>query len=187
MADFLPALTIKAKDFATELTSYNVIAKNLKGEASISNEHVDNNLAVRNILGDRGVKPETLPRAEDLAINSNLLETYWKIGQYIVELEQKDVEIAAYSKKSIDALAKHLFHMYGKVFSKHTLVYMRLLYKYYPKSETLSRQLSWSHYLELLKIENPLERLFYEKKCIQENWIVRELKQQIPICYKKLN
>jgi DNA-damage-inducible protein D len=65
LADFLPTLTIKAKDFATELTSHNVIDKDLRGEAAISREHVDNNAAVRNILKERGVRPESLPPAED--------------------------------------------------------------------------------------------------------------------------
>lgn len=66
LADFLPTLTIKAKDFATELTSHNVIEKNLHGENSISTEHVDNNKAVRKILQQRGVKPECLPALEDV-------------------------------------------------------------------------------------------------------------------------
>ncbi len=66
LADFLPTLTIKAKDFATELTSHNVIEKNLHGEHSISTEHVDNNKAVRKILQQRGVKPESLPASEDV-------------------------------------------------------------------------------------------------------------------------
>ena len=66
LADFLPTLTIKAKDFATELTSHNVTEKDLKGEAPISREHVDNNLAVRKILRERGVKPEQLPPSEDI-------------------------------------------------------------------------------------------------------------------------
>jgi DNA-damage-inducible protein D len=66
LADFLPTLTIKAKDFATELTSHNVTDKDLKGELQISHEHVDNNLAVRKMLQERGVKPETLPAAEDV-------------------------------------------------------------------------------------------------------------------------
>lgn len=66
LADFLPTLTIKAKDFATELTSHNVVEKNLRGETSISKEHTDNNLAVREMLKKRGVKPETLPPAEDI-------------------------------------------------------------------------------------------------------------------------
>jgi len=67
LADFLPTLTIKAKDFATELTSHNVVEKELKGEPQISKEHIDNNIAVREMLKQRGVKPEALPAAEDLA------------------------------------------------------------------------------------------------------------------------
>ncbi|MBO9617718.1 MAG: DNA damage-inducible protein D [Niabella sp.] len=67
LADFLPTLTIKAKDFATELTSHNVVEKDLKGSQQISKEHVDNNKAVRDMLNERGVQPETLPPAEDIA------------------------------------------------------------------------------------------------------------------------
>lgn len=66
LADFLPTLTIKAKDFANELTSHNVIEKDLNKQAQISKEHIDNNKAVRDILIQRGVKPETLPAAEDV-------------------------------------------------------------------------------------------------------------------------
>lgn len=75
LADFLPTLTIKAKDFATELTSHNVIEKDLQGERSISQEHVDNNKAVRKILHERGVKPEKLPPAEDAAKLKRKLES----------------------------------------------------------------------------------------------------------------
>jgi DNA-damage-inducible protein D len=67
LADFLPTLTILAKGFATELTSHNVVEKDLKGERAISGEHVDNNRAVRRILQQRGVKPEELPASEDVA------------------------------------------------------------------------------------------------------------------------
>ncbi|MCX6225095.1 MAG: DNA damage-inducible protein D [Bacteroidia bacterium] len=66
LADFLPTLTIKAKDFATELTSHNLVEKDLSGDQPITREHIDNNLAVRNILIERGVKPEDLPPAEDV-------------------------------------------------------------------------------------------------------------------------
>jgi len=66
LADFLPTLTIKAKDFANELTSHNVIEKDLTKQTQISQEHVDNNKAVRNILLQRGVKPEALPPADDV-------------------------------------------------------------------------------------------------------------------------
>ena len=66
LADFLPTLTIKAKDFATELTSHNVVDKNLKGETQISKEHIDNNIAVRKMLKERGVLPESLPALVDI-------------------------------------------------------------------------------------------------------------------------
>lgn len=66
LADFLPTLLIKAKDFATELTSHNVTDKDLSGDKRIAKEHVDNNTEVRNILLRRGVKPESLPPAEDV-------------------------------------------------------------------------------------------------------------------------
>ena len=74
LADFLPTLTIKAKDFATELTSHNVIEKDLNGESAISEEHVENNRAVRKMLIERGVKPESLPPAEDVKKTQRKLE-----------------------------------------------------------------------------------------------------------------
>jgi len=66
LADFLPTISIKAKDFAAEMTSVNVQSKNLKGEASITREHVGNNAAVRKMLTERGIIPENLPPAEDV-------------------------------------------------------------------------------------------------------------------------
>ena len=75
LADFLPTLTIKAKDFATELTSHNVIDKDLKGDGQITKEHIDNNLAVRKMLQDRGVKPEQLPPSEDIKKIERRLES----------------------------------------------------------------------------------------------------------------
>jgi DNA-damage-inducible protein D len=66
LADFLPTLTIKAKDFAAELTNHNVVDKDLHGQSDIQQEHVDNNLAVRKMLHERGVMPEHLPPAEDV-------------------------------------------------------------------------------------------------------------------------
>lgn len=66
LADFLPTLTIAAKSLATEMTNYNVTEKDIYGENRITNEHIDNNLSVRNMLGKRGIKPENLKPAEDL-------------------------------------------------------------------------------------------------------------------------
>ena len=66
LADFLPTISIKAKDFAAEMTSVNVQTKDLQGEASITKEHVENNTAVRKMLTERGIIPENLPPAEDV-------------------------------------------------------------------------------------------------------------------------
>ena len=66
LADFLPTLTIAAKNLATEMTNYNVTEKDMYGEEDITDEHVDNNLSVRNMLNKRGIKPENLKPAEDL-------------------------------------------------------------------------------------------------------------------------
>jgi len=66
LADFLPTISIKAKDFAAEMTSVNVQNKDLQGEAAITKEHVDNNAAVRKMLAERGIIPENLPPAEDV-------------------------------------------------------------------------------------------------------------------------
>ncbi len=66
LADFLPTLSIAAKNLATEMTNYNVEEKDLRGESAITNEHVQNNQSVRDMLGERGIKPENLPAAEDI-------------------------------------------------------------------------------------------------------------------------
>ena len=66
LADFLPTLTIAAKNLATEMTNYNVESKKLYGESDITGEHVQNNTEIRKMLGERGIKPEELPAAEDI-------------------------------------------------------------------------------------------------------------------------
>ena len=88
LADFLPTLTIKAKDFATELTSHNVVEKDLQGNTAISNEHVDNNLAVRKMLKERGVQPEQLPPAEDVKKVQRKLESEEKKANKSLKKQQ---------------------------------------------------------------------------------------------------
>ena len=66
VADFLPTISIKAKDLAAEMTGLNVQSKDLKGQSKIEKEHIDNNLAVRDMLTKRGIIPENLPAAEDV-------------------------------------------------------------------------------------------------------------------------
>lgn len=91
LADFLPTLTIKAKDFATELTSHNVVDKDLKRDNQITKEHIENNLAVRKILNDRGVKPEQLPRSDDVKKVERKLETEEKnILKEVKKIQEKN-------------------------------------------------------------------------------------------------
>ena len=78
LADFLPTISIKAKDFAAEMTSVNVQTKDLHGEGSITQEHIDNNAAVRKMLVERGIIPENLPAAEDVKKVERRLESEQK-------------------------------------------------------------------------------------------------------------
>ena len=113
-----------------------------------------------------------------LAVNSNMVETYWKIGQYIVEFEQGGNAKAQYGKGLLENLSKDLAVAHGKGFSRSNLNYMRLFYQLYPICATASHKLGWSQICELTKISDPLERSFYEKQTVIENWNVRELQRQ---------
>lgn len=114
-----------------------------------------------------------------LSVNTQLLEANWMTGRYIVEFEQGGNVKAKYGDKLLANLSKDLTRLKGKGFSRSNLVYMRKLYLTFPKSETLSHQLTWSHYFELLKCDDSMEMQFYMKECAKEGWTVRELKRQI--------
>ncbi len=112
------------------------------------------------------------------AVNIQMLNAYWSIGRNIVEFEQEGKQKATYGKQLLENLSKDLNLKYGKGFSRSNLHYMRLFYIKYPICETLSHKLTWSHYFELLKLEDDLARTFYQKQSELENWTVRELKRQ---------
>ncbi len=112
-------------------------------------------------------------------VNTELLNTYWKIGRIIVEHEQDSEERAAYGKRLLDELSKELTQEFGRGFSVSNLQFMRRFYQEYPIQQTLSVKLSWSHYCELLIISDLQKRSFYEKEAINAGWSVRELKRQI--------
>lgn len=113
-----------------------------------------------------------------IAVNSHLVETYWEIGRYIIEFEQKGKLKAEYGKALLENLSKDLSLIHGKGFSRSNLVYMRRFYIEFPISEKPSHLLSWSHYVELLKISDKLERSFYLQQAINENWSIPEFKRQ---------
>lgn len=112
------------------------------------------------------------------AINVEMLDAYWEIGKYIVEFEQKGEIKATYGTELLLNMSKDLSLKFGKGFSRSNLSYMRQFYNKYPKRETVSHKLSWSHYFELLKVEDDLARNFYQNQAITENWTIRELKRQ---------
>jgi hypothetical protein len=110
------------------------------------------------------------------AVNTQLIDTYWQLGRHIVEFEQAGHVRAEYGAALIRNLAADLNLRHGKGFSRSNLVYIRLLYLRYPGgapiSQKASHQLSWSHYVELLKMDDALERGFYEQQALAERWSV---------------
>lgn len=112
-------------------------------------------------------------------VNTTLVQTNWNIGRYIVEFEQNGNAKAKYGTELLTSLAKLLRIKLGKGYSRPNLNNMRKFYLLYPICQTVSDKLSWSHICELITIDDDLERSFYEKECITENWGVRSLRRQI--------
>ena len=113
------------------------------------------------------------------AVNAEIVMTYWEIGRQIVEFEQGGSAKAEYGSELLKNLSRDLTTLYGSGFGLSNLTKMRKMYLVYPILQTVSAKLSWSHYIELLKIDDPLERSFYEKEAEKEHWGVRELKRQM--------
>jgi len=113
------------------------------------------------------------------AVNTILVQTYWQIGRYIVEFEQKGNTKAEYGSELLDRLSRDLSAEFGKGFSRSNLFQIRQFYLKFQNIQTLSGQLSWSHYAEILKADNDLEISFYTRQCEKEHWSVRELKRQM--------
>ncbi len=112
-------------------------------------------------------------------VNQIMTETYWRIGRYIVEFEQDGNAKAIYGKSLLSTLSKELTLRLGKGYSRPNLNNMRKFYLKYPNCQTVSDKLSWSHICELIKIDDDLERSFYEKQCVKERWGIRTLKRQM--------
>ncbi|MDC9723251.1 MAG: PDDEXK nuclease domain-containing protein [Urechidicola sp.] len=125
-------------------------------------------------------------------VNKTMVVTYFEIGRKIVEEEQNGKERADYGKAVLKELSKVLTLEFGRGFSITNLKQMRVFYLTYQKGQTLSDELekdklqtlsmtfelSWSHYLTLMRMDNENERKFYEIESAKNNWSVRELKRQ---------
>lgn len=124
------------------------------------------------------------------SVNHTMVLTYYEIGRMIVHEEQNGNERADYGKQLIKTLSIKLTADFGKGFSQRNLEQMRQFYLVYSKAQTLSAefesddkpvkkfQLSWSHYLKLMRIEDVDERNFYEIESYKNNWSLRELERQ---------
>ena len=121
------------------------------------------------------------------ALNAIMLQTYWQTGEYIVEYEQHGRDRAVYGDGLMRRLSRDLTIRLGRGFSHANLIYMRKLYVISRKSQTsdlfrksqTSGFLTWSHYLEILRADDPLEIAFYTKECEISKWSVRELRRQM--------
>lgn len=125
---------------------------------------------------------QTVTKAKEklsTSVNNTITETYWQIGKYIVETEQDGKIKAAYGKKLLTTLSHELTLRLGKGYSRPNLNNMRKFYLKYPNCQMVSDKLSWSHICELIKLDDDLERGFYERQTVNENWSVRELQRQI--------
>lgn len=139
---------------------------------------IQKNIDYWQLLEKIGEKYESARNNIVTAVNTEMLHAYWEIGRYIVDFEQEGKEKADYGVHLLESLSKDLSLKLGRGFSRSNLNYMRLLYSKYPICETLSHKLTWSHYCELLKVDNDLAREFYEKQAIIDNWGIRELRRQ---------
>ena len=124
-------------------------------------------------------------------VNTTMVYTYYGVGKYIVEDEQHGYERAAYGKKVLKALSEKLCLKYGEGWSYSNLRQIRQFYLAYANLTNgvcqIQFDLSWSHYLILMRIENHDERNFYEIEAKQQNWSVRELNRQVGSClYERL-
>lgn len=114
-----------------------------------------------------------------LEVNNTLLKTYMEIGKLIVDDINNHNGDKLYQTKSLRILSKELTQKFGKGFSKSNLNNMINFYLTYGSVQTLSGQLGWSHYCELLSISDKDKRHFYEVECSNARWSVRELRRQI--------
>jgi len=108
-----------------------------------------------------------------------MVTAYWEIGRIIVEKEQHGLLRAEYGKRQLEEIAIRLSKEFGKGFDYTNLWRMRAFYIAFPMLDALRRELSWTHYRLLLRVDKPEARDFYAQEAINANWSTRELDRQI--------
>lgn len=152
----------------------------------MDNELIKNNSELNSIFDN--IKDLIINSRNNIynTVNIEMLHLYWNIGRIIMEIQQGN-ERAGCGDAVVDKLSQRLTNEFGRGFSKRNLERMRKFYICFPIATTVSSQLSWSHYLELIKINEEPKREFYIKEAINSNWSVRELQRQInSLLYERL-
>jgi predicted nuclease of restriction endonuclease-like (RecB) superfamily len=117
------------------------------------------------------------------SVNAMQVQTYWQIGRNIVEFEQGGQPRAAYGKRLLSQLGQTLASEFGKGFDATNLRHMRGFYLAFPKYDALRRELSWTHYRLLLRVDVPPIREWYMTEAAVQNWSTRVLERQIGSLY----
>ncbi len=131
------------------------------------------------LLNEIGHTIENARNHAIIAVNTSLVKANWEIGKHIVEFEQYGNERAEYGSDLLSKLSRDLRSAYGKGFGRRNVLDMRRFYIAYPKWQTVSAKLSWSHFIELLSVSDLNARKFYQNQAIVENWSKRELERHI--------
>lgn len=147
----------------------------------------DKSVPVTKLAGRISGIIETARSRVQSVVDHEMGRAYWEIGREIVEDEQQGEQRAEYGKALIENLARELTARHGKGFDRSNLWNMRGFYLTFPKLDALRRELSWTHYRQLLKIDEPQKRSFYEIECATGNWSTRELDRQLnSMLYERL-
>ena len=132
---------------------------------------------INNLYNDIKVLIEKSRNKVYKTVNVEMINLYWNIGKIIIQ-KQEGKTRAKYGNLLVDGISKKLTEHFGKGFSKRNLERMRKFYLYYPIATSIMSQLSWTHYLELIKIKEKTKRDFYMHECIESGWTVEELQRQ---------
>ena len=117
------------------------------------------------------------------AVDAVQVQTSWEIGRHIVEFEQGGSARAEYGTRLLQTLASSLAAEFGRGFDTSNLRYMRLFYQAFPIRDALRHELSWTHYRNLLKVENEAARAWYMNEAATQGWTTRALERQINTLY----
>ena len=117
------------------------------------------------------------------AVDVVQVQTYWHIGQHIVEFEQGGAQRAAYGRGLLTLLGQTLTAEFGRGFEERNLRNMRAFYAAFPNWNALRSELSWTHYRLLLRVDSPEARQWYVKEAATQNWSTRALERQIGSLY----